>query len=318
LCFNSDGTKLYAGYYNSSSGYGAVTSASLSTPYDITTASYDGVKTGIGAQYYQDGHPYDISHDDAYLFSADATPERLVRYDFGTADTISTLATSYSQSKSTSGLFTHSSAPTIRGVKFYDNGNKVIVAANNTLADSNSGDSLRSFSLSSAYDLTSTFTLISSTCVTTAFPSASSETSIFNQLSISADGVGIVWLSATHVYFGTMTTPFDITTISNTSRVTTGTLQVDANALRVHMATLNNDGSKIIFQEGFSGSDSSDKTFYQANTSSDYQLTLPSGVSSKLSSGWGGGPDPATTSYVRIVTIDGGSNYFLFNEAEKT
>lgn len=316
ICFNNDGTKLYAGFYNDSSGYGAVASVSLSTAYDVTTASYDGVKTGIGVRFYQHGHPYDISHDGSYLFSENEDTKNVARYNFGTADTVTTLATTASQTRSNGAFFTHSTIPRLSGLKFYDNGNKIIIFAKDTLASGNSGDSIRSFSLSSAYDLNSTLTLISSTCVTTA--GASSLTSI-RHASVSADGTVMTWTSGSVLYFGRMTTAFDITTLTLSDTENYSVFQVDSNGNSFYATTPNDDGSKVIFMEYFpTGSDPSDKNFYELATSTNYQLTLPTGVSSKLGSSWGSGADPATTSYVRIVTIDGGSNYFLFNQAEKT
>ena len=135
LRFNADGTKLYIIGYNSDTIY----QYTLSTAYDITTASYDSVSFSVASQ---DTNPYGLSFnsDGTKLYVLGNGTDAVYQYTLSTAYDIST--TSYD-----SVSFSVSSQDTnVRSLFFNSDGTKLYVLGSGN-------DSVYQYTLSTAYDL---------------------------------------------------------------------------------------------------------------------------------------------------------------------
>jgi len=135
LEFNSDGTKMYVCGQTD-----AVYQYTLSTAWDVSTASYDSVSFSTASQIT--GVPWSMSFSDggAKLYVVGSTPDTIFQYSLSTAYDLSTA--SYS-SKSFS-VGTEATSPT--GIKVSSDGTTVFVV-------DNSSDSVYKYTLSTAYDI---------------------------------------------------------------------------------------------------------------------------------------------------------------------
>lgn len=135
LEFNSNGTKMYVCGQTD-----AVYQYTLSTAWDVSTASYDSVSFSTASQIT--GVPWSMSFSDggAKLYVVGSTSDTIFQYSLSTAYDLSTA--SYS-SKSFS-VGTEATSPT--GIKVSSNGTTVFVV-------DNSSDSVYKYTLSTAYDI---------------------------------------------------------------------------------------------------------------------------------------------------------------------
>ena len=134
ITFNNDGTKLYMVGYNDT-----VFQYSLSTAYDISTASYNSVSFSIASQTsVPTGMTF--NNDDTKLYVVDRTSRSVFQYSLSTASDLSTA--SYS-GKSFS-VVSQTTSP--GSVSFNNSGTKMFVLSNFT-------DSVLQYSLSTAYDV---------------------------------------------------------------------------------------------------------------------------------------------------------------------
>ena len=137
LSFNSDGTKMYLQDLTADTLY----QYSLTTAYDITTASYDSKSYNYGTQT-----PYSLSHslhnNDTTLIIVDQSNHTVDQYTLSTAGDISTA----SYTGTTSAITATMQSPT--GCVFNSDGTKLYVAATDP---TNGTYAIFEFSLSTAY-----------------------------------------------------------------------------------------------------------------------------------------------------------------------
>jgi DNA-binding beta-propeller fold protein YncE len=135
LTMNSDGTKLYVVGLVSDTVY----QYSLSTAYDISTASYDSVSFSVAAQ---ETNPYGIafSGDGTKMYITGSSTDRVYQYSLSTAYDLSTA------SYDSVSLYVATQDGSPAGLNFNSDGTKLYVLGNLT-------DTIYQYSLSTAYDL---------------------------------------------------------------------------------------------------------------------------------------------------------------------
>ena len=142
LVFKPDGTKLFIANGASSK----VSICSLSTAWDISTLSYDTeFNFEVPTAYTGQAQDFIFSHDGTKCFVLDAGTEKIVRFDLNTAWDI----TSGFSATSNSGLLYPGgiNEPLSRGMAFSNDGKKVYITGFST-------DTLHSYNLTTAYDIT--------------------------------------------------------------------------------------------------------------------------------------------------------------------
>lgn len=137
LAFNLDGTKMYA--IDTSSK--AVYQYSMSTAYDISTASYDSVSLDISSQT-NSATGLNFKPDGTKLYYTDLVDDKVKQWDLSTAFDLSTA------SYSTQSPSINSQAPLPLGSAFNSNGTKLYLT-------SYSNATIFQYSLSTAYDVSS-------------------------------------------------------------------------------------------------------------------------------------------------------------------
>lgn len=231
LFFKQDGTKMYVSGPSSD----AVFQYSLSTAYDVGTASYDSVSFSASSQ--------DLSVAGVY-FKPDGTKMYLVGY---TGDSVYqySLSTSWDLSTSSYDSISYSvasQASTPFGLWFKPDGTKMFVS------DSGS-DAVKEYSLSAAWD-------ISTASYQASFSVASQETSPYGlQFNPNGDKMYIVGITSDAVYEYDLSTAWDISTASYNSV----SFSVSAQAPTPVSMRFRSDGRKLYI------SDAND-TIYQYST----------------------------------------------------
>lgn len=135
FAFNSDGTKVYIIGYATDSLY----QYSLSTAYNVSTASYDSVSFSFATQGTNTSG-LDLKSDGTKLYTVDSTSDAIFQYSLSTAYDASTL----SYDSVTLSVTSQMSNPT--SIRFKPDGTKAyVVGANN--------DTLYQYGLSTAWDL---------------------------------------------------------------------------------------------------------------------------------------------------------------------
>ena len=186
--FNNDGTKLYmVGTTNDS-----VFQYSLSTAFDLSTASYDSVSFSVAAQ---DANPYGITfnNDGTKLYMVGISSDYVYQYALSTAFDIST-------SSYTSVSFSVASQDTVPSDVFFNNGGTKMYVFGST------NDSVHQYSLSTAFDLSTT------SYDSVSFSVSSQDTNPKNAL-FNNDGTKLYMLGATNdsVFQYSTSTPSTIT-----------------------------------------------------------------------------------------------------------
>lgn len=329
--FTDDGTQMiFQQYmYGGATGYFYIVDASLSTAWDVTTATVSSTRQNA-VQYGPIGDHGEIGNNGSYWFGRQGI--NVMRWDFGTAWDISTLnVTSNSPNQSVNvGSSSYAnwtaefSSPTPVCVRFNSDGTKICLVNTGHKGSTGSyapslasSQGVKFFTLSTAWDLTSTWTLFSTGDLFTAYGGigtgrvVSAEVSkngrILNAVVVDTDGG-----STYSVYTFTMSS-FDASSLKffakkSLTQQGTGTWYAP-----YHIRTGDN-GKYLYTGESNSANDSNEKSIHQYNFASDYIITFPSGVTPPVDIGQGS--DPATTSYMRIVTPDGGTNYYTTEEKE--
>lgn len=274
ISFNNDGTKLYVVGDTNDTIY----QYSLSTAFDLSTASYDSVSFSVS----EDTSPRSMSFnvDGTKMYISGGTNSNIYQYSLSTAFDLSTA--SYD-----SVSFSVSSQTIIpSGMHLKPDGTKMYVA-------SASNDAIYQYSMSTAFDLsTASYDSVS-------FSIASQETTVIG-LSFSSDGTKmyVVGISSDSVHQYSLSTAFDLSTASydniNLSVATQDTTPNDV--------TFNSEGTKM-----YVVGRSADAVF-QYSTAIDATLTWPSSIE------WAGGVAPAApatgeTDLFTITTDDGGTTY---------
>lgn len=192
LRFNADGTKLYIIGYNTDKVY----QYTLSTAYDITTASYDSVSFSVASQ---DSLPYGLSFNSSgtKLYVLGDSTDTIYQYSLSTAYDISTA--SYD-----SVSFSVSSQDTsVRDLFFNGDGTKLYVVGN-------SNDSVFQYTLSTAYDLsTASYDSVSL--------NVSGQTTLPYGGTFNDDGTKFYLSTTTTIFQYTLSTAYDMSTASYAS-----------------------------------------------------------------------------------------------------
>ena len=188
--FKSDGTKMYV----MSAGNNAVYQYSLSTAWDVTTASYDSVSLSVSSQDTGNWRDIDISHDGTTLYGL-AGSGVAYQYDLSTAWDLSTA--SYA-SKS----FDFSTYNTAQGIFVNSDSTKVIICSSTT-------SSAWEFTLSTAKD-------ISTASYTNNTKDLTGEDSGTVGVSMNSNGTKMFILGSTNdtVYQYSLSTAYDVSTAS--------------------------------------------------------------------------------------------------------
>jgi len=304
VTFNSDGTKMYiVGTVNDT-----VYQYSLSTAYNVSTASYDSVSLSVTSQ---DTAPNDLvfSSDGTKLYISGATNNAIYQYTLTTAFDLST-ASYASKSLSISSQDTG-----VRGAAFKTDGTKLYV-----LGDTN--DSVFQYSLSTAWDLsTGSYDSVS-------FSISSQDT---NAQSIVFNSDGTKMLIAGNIndkiFQYSLSTAFDLSTASYDSVSLTISQEATPTGL-----TINNNDSKIyvvgfgndtVYQYTTRVSTLNDSTAYamslkvvQDSGASGYTVTWPTSVD------WPSATAPTLTATASAVdqfvfyTHDGGTTWYGFTAGQ--
>ena len=136
FCFNNNGTKVYVVGENNDTVY----QYSLSTAFDITTASYDSVSFGIGGQQGIAGTIV-FNGDGTKMFLCGESEDYVRQYTLSTAFNVGTASVA-------SGYLDHSSQSTmVTGMAFNGDGTKLF------LASRNNEEVVYQYGLTTAYDV---------------------------------------------------------------------------------------------------------------------------------------------------------------------
>jgi len=184
IAFNSDGTKMYMAGYNSRSVY----SYSLSTAFDLSTASYDSVSFSVSSEI-TDLSDITFNNNGTKMFVVGSTNGSIYQYTLSTAFDVST-ASYDSVSFSTSG---QESSP--YGIAFKGDGTKLYVVGitNDTIYQYSTASLTQTLDL--ATGTTFSFTPSGATTVSFTNPPASGNAIGFS-LEINGDGSAITWPSS--------------------------------------------------------------------------------------------------------------------------
>jgi DNA-binding beta-propeller fold protein YncE len=277
LRFNNDGTKLYV----LGNGTKTVYQYTLSTAFDLSTASYDSVSFSISSQ---DSLPYGMvfSPDGTKMYMVGATTDSIYQYTLSTAFDLSTASydsVSFSVgSQDTSPL----------GVAFNNDGTKMYVAGN-------TNDSVFQYSLSPGYDLsTASYDSVS-------FSISSQDTSP-HDIVFNTDGTKMYMIGTTNdsIFQYTLSTAFDLSTASYDSV----SFSISSQDTSPSGMAFNNDGTKL-YMVGYVN----DRIFqYTTATSTAITITWDSSIK------WAGGTAPDSPAngekdLYTITTDDAGTSY---------
>ena len=276
VAFKSDGTKMYLQGQSTDD----VFQYSLSTAWDISTASYDSVNLDLSSQSAgMSGITF--KPDGTRLYTCDNVNDSVYQYSLTTAWDLSTA--SYD-----SVSFSVSSQASIpSGVRFNPDGTSMFICDNGT-------DSIYQYTLSTAYNIsTASYTSKS-------FSFASQDTNPqgidFNQ-----SGTRLIMFGNTnkYVFQYSLSTPFDVSTLSYDSVFYDLTTQVTTTSYGLAFSY---SGDKMYITTNVSD------TTYQYSTTANATITWPSSIE------WAGGVAPAApligqTDVYTFTTDDTGTSY---------
>jgi sugar lactone lactonase YvrE len=158
--FNGDGTKLYTVAWNGSASSSRIWQYSLSTAYDISTASYDSVNLNLTAHNFAWGFTFNNDGSKVFVSIVDggATGGRIAEYSLSTNYDLSTAGSQTLYVLSGTGWANY-------GIEFNNDGTKLFV--NNNDDAPTKGPHI--FTLSTAYDISTVSYTNTSADVTTLF-----------------------------------------------------------------------------------------------------------------------------------------------------
>ena len=273
IAFNTDGTKMYIMGSTSDS----VFQYSLSTGFDLSTASYDSVSFNVSSQ---DTNPRKLSfnNDGTKLYIFGTITDTVYQYSLSTAFDLST--TSYDSVSFNAA----SQATNPYGLAFNSDGTKMYLGG---------GTVFYQYSLSTAFDL-------STTSYDSVSFSVNSQDSDAPDLTFNNDGTKmyVVGTSNDNVYQYSLSTAFDLSTASYDSVSFSIGSQNDAPTA----LAFSNDGTKMYIVGNIND------TIYQYSTGSAYTVTYDSAIQ------FGGGTAPDSplaneTDVLAFSTRDGGTSY---------
>jgi len=273
IVFNSNGSKVY--YLGATNG--AIYQYSLSTAFDLSTASYDSVSFSVSSQ---DTLPTGLafSNDGTKMFMVGRSTDTIYQYSLSTGFDLSTA----SYDSVSASIATEDYSP--EDITFNNDGTKLYM-----LGTGNS-EAVNQYSLSTAFDLS-----------TLSFDSVSLSVGGFKKgVTFNADGskLFITGSSTDAVEQYNLSTPFVVSS-GVSSGISFSFASQDGNA---NATVFNNDGTKMYML----GDDNN--TIYQYSTSSGATLTWPSSIE------WAGGVAPSApatgeTDVFTLSTDDGGTSY---------
>ena len=336
LYWANNGSKLYLSVYQySTTGYSHVLEYDASTAYDITTLTLNDSKTAT--QYYSMPSNGQVSNDGNYWFGGSGST--IKRFDFGTAYDVTTLntnvaATADQQLDIGTSTYTNWTADfnndSVRMIRFNEDGTKMCVVCASHKASLGSANSpinpdtalgVQTFSLSTGFDLTSTITKIGSGDLADAYlsiPDSIVKIATMNNegtmLTVHLDqhNAGAAVANTYRIAVFVMK-PFDPSTLQFFKDYVIEEQGHDSYTGTLALAT-NGDGSKLFMGETNSANDTSEKTIFEFPFATDYTITLPNNLTPLLVAG--SSTSPSATSYLRIVTPDSGTNYYITSEQE--
>jgi DNA-binding beta-propeller fold protein YncE len=272
LAFNNDGTKMYVAGNSSDS----VHQYSLSTAFDLSTASYDSVSFSTSLQ-----QPFGLAFNNSgtKMYVVDSNTDNIRQHSLSTSFDLSTA--SYD---SISFNVIQDALP--RGITFNNDGTKMYI-----VGDTN--NRLYQYSLSTAFDLsTASYDSIS-------FSFASQDDPMYT-VSFNNDGTKMfaLGIGSDNVYQYSLSTAYNISTASYDS-VSFGVGTEDGSCYSV---VFSNDGSKM-FVSGHNTD-----TIYQYSTSTPATITYDPAIQ------WSAGTAPTApaigdTDVITFSTRDGGTTY---------
>ena len=323
MIFNNDGSKVYISSLTDNKIY----QFTLSTNYDVSTASYDSKVTGAGVSNFRLLAGFNA--DGTRIITADG--DTIHEYTLTSAYDISTVShSSANHSVDVTSLFNTnygggSIAPVLRNLQFSSDGKKLFMQSglhkgdtysSGTLADENTIPSVTVISLSGAYDIDSTLAVFSQFD-----PYMDINESIGG--TISADGRYMVFYAQdpnnnTHFSGGNGVSPYqvfyneeggyDVSKARGAGHNRLHKLQ-NSSATELMIMRISPDG-KFLYTHELHGSNNNNPIIRQYLLSSGHQVTMPSAVTS-LPTTFGDGHDPATVSYLKLMTVDGGTNVYI-------
>ena len=218
LTFNADGTKMFVVSGNTSAAY----QYSLSTAFDLSTASYDSVSFSVNSQ---DGSPYGIhfNTDGTRMYMAGDSSNSVYQYTLSTGFDLSTA--SYSNVS----FNVNSQDGNPYGMSFNTDGTKMYIAGG-------ANDTVFQYSLSTGFDLsTASYSSVSL--------NVGSQDTVPTGLDFNSNGTKMYLLGLTNdtVFQYSLSTGFDLSTASYDSISFSVTSQ-DPVPVAIRF---NNDGTKI-------------------------------------------------------------------------
>ena len=323
LIFNNNGSKVYISSLTDNKIY----QFTLSTNYDVSTASYDSKVTGAGVSNFRLLAGFNA--DGTRIITADG--DTIHEYTLSSAYDISTVShSSANHSVDVTSLFNTnygggSIAPVLRNLQFSSDGKKLFMQSGlhkgdtyseGTLSNENTIPSVTVISLSGAYDIDSTLAVFSQFD-----PYMDVNESIGG--TISADGRYMVFYSQnpnnnTHFSGGNGVSPYqvfyneeggyDVSKARGAGHNRLHKLQ-NSSATELMIMRISPDG-KFLYTHELHASNNNNPIIRQYLLSSGHQVTMPSAVTS-LPTTFGDGHDPSTVSYLKLMTVDGGTNVYI-------
>jgi DNA-binding beta-propeller fold protein YncE len=284
LAFNNDGTKLYVVGRNGDSVY----QYTLSTAFDLSTASYDSVSFSVVSQETSPAG-LEFNSDGTKMYVTGNGSTSVHQYTLSTAFDLSTA----SYDSVSFSFASQEGSP--QDIAFNSDGTKMYMVGYGT-------DFVFQYSLSIAYDVsTASYDSVS-------FSIGGQEAFAYS-LTFSNDGTKmyIVGEGSNTVYQYDLSTAFDLSTASYNSV----SFSVASQATAATGIVFNNDGTKMYYLAF--GVD----TIFQYSTGSidDATFTYPASVK------WAGGTAPTApadgeTDVLNFVTADGGTTYYGFQSGD--
>ena len=218
LTFSSDGTKMYVVGYAEK----AVKQYTLSTAWDVSTASYDSVSFSVNSQ---EGDPKGLvfNSDGTKLYVVGKSSDTVYQYSLSTAWDVSTA----SYSSLSFSVTSQDTDP--KGLLFNSDGTKLYIVGRTT-------DTVYQYSLSTGYDIsTASYDSVSF--------SISSQDNEPQGIVFNSDGTKLLFLGGTSktIYQYSLSTGYDLSTAS----YDTVSFDVDTQAGNPTELAFNSDGTKV-------------------------------------------------------------------------
>jgi len=318
--FNSDGTKFYLA---GEDGNYSIHQYALSSAYDVSTASYESKVSPSGYSDSTRIHGLHFNGDGSALIAARGND--LFEFALTSNYDISTVSNSATHSivmDTPLGLNASADAYFVN-IRFNSDGTLAYLQ-NMRHQDHSSYPNAKGahiIKLSTAYDIDSTLTLMSSADF--GLDSTRGYTNRTGEINgdISVDGTTVIVVEegvdtsaakfAVHKFF--LKTPWDLSTESLTFVGTKLYSTVDSGATQVYNTKLTANGEHFYYNE-YDAGDAANAITRIHNIQGDFGANFPSVMSSKPST-FGDGADPTTTTYARLVSVDG-TNVLLTDHKE--